>query len=247
MKKLQPKKETYRKISLDKILIGSNVRLDYENDKIIELAESIKQHGLLSPLIVEEKENGYEIIAGHRRFKAIYHLYNTENMDGFFEVDCIIKSAKNRIEMQLIENIQREDLKDYELEKAVKELIKSHGYTQKQAGKILGKSESWISSILRAGEFREKNPEAMQFNTGVVQEIARVPKEKQAEVIEKTIEKGSTIKAVREAKQIYSGTKKNTKNTEKTTSTNERDGRNKNCGNVPETIICPHCGKEIEV
>lgn len=254
MKKLQPKKEAYRKICLDKIIIGSNVRLNYDTEKIKELAESIKIHGLLEPIIAEEYGDKYLITSGHRRFIAVKYLYNDLRMDGFFEIECIIKPVKNRIAVQLIENIQREDLTGAELEKAVKELIETHGYTQKEAGKILGKSEPWISSILKACNFRISNPEAEKLNTGAVQEIARLPEEKQKEAIKHTIEKGGTVKAAREAKKKATERSRANGNDKKENS--ERIYSEKKDANgedpIPKNeknriITCPHCGKEVDI
>lgn len=248
MKKLQPKKEAYRKISLDKIVMTGNVRTRYNELGIIELAESIRMCGLLEPIIVEERESDYIITAGHRRFKAVQYLYEVKKMEGFFEIECIVKSVKNRIAVQLIENIQREDLTDSELETAIKELIKN-GYKQKEIAQQLGKSESWISNIIAAGktrnEHRSEHGDIDKLSTGAVQEIARIPKEKQADAIKQTIKKGGTVKAAREVKKTHgvkhSG-KKTVSNDNEVFNASSRSGKKSN-----SKVTCPHCGKEIRV
>ena len=117
----------------------------FDNDKIVELAESIKVHGIIQPLILSELEDGnYSIIAGERRWRAAKIL-------GLEEVPAIVMNLTTSeiLEVSLIENIQREDLNPIEEGKAYKKLIKEFNITQEQLSSRLGKSRTAITNTMR--------------------------------------------------------------------------------------------------
>jgi len=117
----------------------------FDEEKINDLAASIKEQGIIQPLIVTQVgPNRYELIAGERRLRA-------SKIAGLAEVPVIIKSAdtEKMLELAIIENIQREDLNAIEEALAIKELIDQFGYTQEEAAKSLGKTRVSVANSLR--------------------------------------------------------------------------------------------------
>jgi len=155
--KLPNTNATHLKIPLSQIRETGNVRKDYDANGIAELAESIKNNGLLNPLTVkpgQDDENGnktYELIAGHRRLRA-YQLL-CENGDDFSMVECCIRPGK-KIVLQMIENIQRQDITPREKEEAVKAML-AEGYTQSDIARELSKPIAWVSDIVAGTKVRE--------------------------------------------------------------------------------------------
>lgn len=155
--KLSNNNATHLKIPLSQIRETGNVRKDYDANGIAELAESIKNNGLLNPLTVkpgQDDENGnktYELIAGHRRLRA-YQLL-CENGDDFSMVECCIRPGK-KIVLQMIENIQRQDITPREKEEAVKAML-AEGYTQSDIARELSKPIAWVSDIVAGTKVRE--------------------------------------------------------------------------------------------
>ena len=119
-------------------------RRDFDEEALQTLADSIKEAGVLQPLLVVEKEGRYRIVAGERRFRAA-------RIAGLEAVPCIIRdfSPEEQMEAALIENIQREDLNAIEEAAAVRQLMDSCGYTQEKAAKRLGKSRPAVANLLR--------------------------------------------------------------------------------------------------
>ena len=155
--KLPNTNATHLKIPLSQIRETGNVRQEYDAAGIAELAESIKNNGLLNPLTVkpgQDDENGnktYELIAGHRRLRA-YQLL-CENGDDFSMVECCIRPGK-KIVLQMIENIQRQDITPREKEEAVKAML-AEGYTQSDIARELSKPIAWVSDIVAGTKVRE--------------------------------------------------------------------------------------------
>ncbi|MDI9502570.1 MAG: ParB/RepB/Spo0J family partition protein [Tissierellia bacterium] len=116
----------------------------FEEEKIAELADSIKRYGVLQPLVVTKMETGYTLIAGERRLRAA-------KAAGLEEVPAIVREATPQevAEISLVENIQREDLDPVEEARAYKELMAQYGYTQQQLAGRIGKSRSYIANAVR--------------------------------------------------------------------------------------------------
>ena len=117
----------------------------FDPSALEELASSITQHGLIQPLVVRRKPNGfYEIIAGERRWR-------TSKMAGLTEVPVIIKEIDDETAalLSLIENLQREDLNPVEEANGYKELMDSFGFTQEEAARKVGKSRTAVANLLR--------------------------------------------------------------------------------------------------
>ena len=118
----------------------------FAKDKIDELAASIKEHGLLEPIVVRRVpgQDKFEIIAGERRWRASQKV-------GLREVLVVVKdvSPKTAFELALIENVQREDLNPVELAEALDRLVKEHHYTQETLAERLGKDRTTVANSLR--------------------------------------------------------------------------------------------------
>ncbi len=118
----------------------------FDEQALVELSESIKSHGLLQPIVVLEKEDGYLLIAGERRLRA-HKLANLTKIKAII-ADVDIDSAKLR-ELALIENIQRENLNAIELANSYAELIEVHNITHEDLSSVVHKSRSQITNTIR--------------------------------------------------------------------------------------------------
>ncbi len=133
------------KIDIDKIYTNPNQpRKNFDKESLNELAESIRIHGLIQPIVVNEMPDGYMIIAGERRFRAC-------KLCGLKEIDAVVKNYSNKqiAEIAIIENLQREDLNPVEVAKGIKKLMDEYGLTQEKVAERLGKSRSAIANSLR--------------------------------------------------------------------------------------------------
>lgn len=127
---IEPNKEQARKI--------------FDEEALDELANSIKEYGVIQPIIVAKKEKYYEIVAGERRWRA-------SKRAGLEEIPAIVKEddeRRNR-EISLIENIQREDLNPIEKARGIKVLMEEYDLTQQKVADIIGKSRSSIANTVR--------------------------------------------------------------------------------------------------
>ncbi len=134
-----------QKIDISKIYTNPNQpRKNFDKESLNELAESIRLHGLIQPIIVNETNEGYMIIAGERRYRA-------SKLCGLKEIDAIVKNytEKQVAEIAIIENLQREDLNPVEVAKGIKQLMEEYGLTQEKVAERLGKSRSAIANSLR--------------------------------------------------------------------------------------------------
>ena len=116
----------------------------FDPEKIEELANSIKEHGVIQPIVVRNMGDGYEIVAGERRWRAARKA-------GLNEVPCIVRELTDEQNMlfAIIENMQREDLNPIEEAQGLDRMIKSFGLTQEEVSKSVGKSRPYISNSLR--------------------------------------------------------------------------------------------------
>lgn len=120
-------------------------RVDFDDDALKDLADSIAMHGLIQPIVVKSLSSGkYKIIAGERRYRA-------SKMAGLTEVPVIIKNISDQAvtELALVENLQREDLSPLEEAAGYKYLMQTYGLTQEQVSAKVGKSRSYIANSLR--------------------------------------------------------------------------------------------------
>lgn len=119
-------------------------RKKFDDDKLLQLSDSIKQHGIVQPIIVRKEENTYKIVAGERRWRAA-------RLAGLNSLPVIVKDVTNKqvMEMALIENIQREDLNPIEEAEAYERLLNEYNMTQEELSKSIGKNRSTIANIIR--------------------------------------------------------------------------------------------------
>ncbi len=119
-------------------------RRDFDKDTLEQLAESIRQAGVLSPILVVENGMRYRIVAGERRFRAA-------RLAGLETVPCIVRDMTDAQQMEaaLIENLQRQDLNPIEEASAIRSLMQECEYTQEEAAKRLGKSRPAVANLLR--------------------------------------------------------------------------------------------------
>jgi len=133
------------KISPERIAINpQQPRTHFSEVALNDLAESIRQHGIISPLIVTRKGNDFELIAGERRLRSA-------KLIGLKEVPVIVREEKEqkKLEIALIENLQRENLNPLETARAYQKLIDEFNITQEEAAKKVGKARSSVANALR--------------------------------------------------------------------------------------------------
>ena len=152
--KLKTYMETGRVVFLPAQSIRPNPaqpRKVFKSDALDELADSIRQHGILQPLSVRRMGNVYELIAGERRLRAA-------QIAGVTDIPCIIMRMDERESgmAALIENLQRQDLDFIEEAMGIRRLIAQHGMSQEQAARLLGKSQSAVANKLRLLKHSEK-------------------------------------------------------------------------------------------
>lgn len=127
-------------------------RRQFEPHDLQELADSIKQHGIIQPLLVVEKaDGGYELIVGERRWRAA-------SLAGLATVPVVVRQAAERekLELALIENIQRQDLNPLEEAFAYQRLVEEFGLTQQQVGEQVGKSRPAVANTIRLLDLPEE-------------------------------------------------------------------------------------------
>lgn len=217
MPKLEPAGLT-QKISLSQIIDTGNVREDYHD--IAELAQSIKDNGLMQPVVVKRAGTTpdgiqqYELIAGHRRKKA--HEYLCAKGDDFNMIDAVVKTG-DKLTLQLIENIQRNDLTAAERESGLAEMLNS-GVSQKEIAGKLSKSEQWVSKHLAAYKIRQflntQKIDTEKYETSTLNLFRTIPEADLKTLIEKTESAGGTRAAaetvIREYKEKQNPTETHT-------------------------------------
>jgi ParB family chromosome partitioning protein len=182
-------KNSTNKIDISKIYPNKKQpRKNFEEKEITELSESIKNQGLIQPIVVREISGGmYEIIAGERRWRAC-------QLAGLHSVSCVVMSVddKNVYELALIENIQRENLNVVEEAKAYKNLIELNGLKNEELSKKIGKSSSHISNLIRILDLDEEIHQMIingKISMGHARALIGVPNavEKAKEIFEKKL------------------------------------------------------------
>lgn len=168
-------------------------RKNFKQEALEELAESIKEYGLIQPIVVTEKDGYYCIIAGERRWRAC-------KLAGLEEIPAIIREDDDRKnqEIALIENIQREDLNPFEKALGIKNLMETYDLTQEEVSKKLGKSRSAIANTVR---ILNLEPRVLEFaKQGKLTEghckalLAITDPEKQYMTAVDMIERGTTVR-----------------------------------------------------
>ena len=140
-----PAEDRVNYIGIHEIMPNVNQpRKTFPEEKIEELADSIREHGIIQPIVVRKKQKGYEIVAGERRWRAAMKA-------GLSEVPCLLRELSDEQNMliAIIENMQREDLNPIEEAEGLHQMISTFGLTQEQVSKSVGKSRPYITNSLR--------------------------------------------------------------------------------------------------
>lgn len=167
-------------------------RIKFNEDAILELSESIKEHGVIQPIVVRQIDDKYEIIAGERRYKASL-------MAGKQTIPAIITDLNDRdsAEVALIENVQRKDLTPIEEAVSYKKILDMGYLTQEALADKLGKTQSTIANKLRLLNLDEDVQEALleeQISERHARSLLRLPIDMQAEVVHKIIQDRMTVR-----------------------------------------------------
>lgn len=166
-------------------------RLEFNQESLLELAQSIRENGLIQPITLKEKEGRYEIIAGERRYRAC-------QLAGMVEVPAYIMDINEAqmAELALVENIQREDLSAIEEAKAYVQIMKVSGCTQSELASKMGKSQSSIANKIRLLNLEENVQNAVSSRI-ITERHARtlvgMKPEKQEEMLETIVKKGLNV------------------------------------------------------
>ncbi len=183
-------------INIDEIKPNANQpRKTFDEGKLEELASSIEAHGLIQPLVVRKSNNGYEIVAGERRWRAARKI-------GLREIPAIVRELNDEENMLLaiIENMQREDLDPIEEAEGINQMIETYGLSQEQVSKSLGKSRPYISNQLRLlklpTDIRKLVSEG-KLSSGHVRALINVPDEnKQISLAKQAVEQGLSVRQI---------------------------------------------------
>lgn len=167
-------------------------RLAFDEDGLKELSESIKQHGIIQPLVLRKLGNKYEIIAGERRYKAA-------TMAGLQTVPCIISNIDDNqsAEIALVENIQRRNLTPIEEAKSYKNLLDRGYLTQTELADKMGVSQSSIANKLRLLNLADEVQEALlqeKISERHARSLLALPKDEQIEWLKKILSKRLTVR-----------------------------------------------------
>ena len=187
-------------------------RKSFDEEKLKELSASLKQHGIVQPLIVKKHDDRFIIVAGERRFRAA-------RMAGIKTVPCILSEAgeEQLQEISLIENIQREDLNPMEEAAAVRFLMEQHDLTQEEVAARLGKSRPAIANTLRLMNLPENIRLLIKegkLTSGHGKVLAGIEDEKMlTELGVKAAEESWSVRKLEDTVRLFNGAKKRRKQT----------------------------------
>lgn len=209
----EAKREELREIDID--LIDPNPdqpRSIFTEDKLQELAMSIRENGLVHPILVRDKHNGrFQIVAGERRWRA-------SQIAGLHKVSAIIREVDDDklLELALIENIQRQELNPIEEALAYQRLVNSIGLTQEEVAKRVGKDRSSIANyvrLLKLPEVVQKMLEVEQISMGHARALLGLESpEDQANLAQEVFSRRLSVRETERAVQNISSSNKNTAN-----------------------------------
>ncbi|MFQ5957622.1 MAG: ParB/RepB/Spo0J family partition protein [Candidatus Brocadiales bacterium] len=181
-------------------------RRDFAPQAIKSLVDSIREHGMLQPILVRPAKNGYQLVAGERRWRAAKEL-------GLSSVPAILKETtpKQSLEVALVENLQREDLNPIEKARAFWELMEVFGLTQEEVGKYVGMDRSSVANMLRLLELPIEVQEHVSRGTisqGHARALLAAKDESlQKRLCQKVLSEGLTV---RQIETLASGVKRKT-------------------------------------
>ncbi|OWZ83482.1 ParB/RepB/Spo0J family partition protein [Natranaerobius trueperi] len=188
-------------------------RKEFSEERLDELAQSIKTYGIIQPIIVTPERDKYRIVAGERRYRASIKA-------GLTEVPVIKKDFTDTQMMQiaLLENIQREDLNPIDKGEALKKLVDEHGLTQNQLSQELGIGRSSLANLLRLLQLdkfvREKVKEG-ELSEGHARCLISLKAEDQKKVAKKILQQELSVRATENLVKQYTSNNKKSNNTKK--------------------------------
>ncbi len=186
-------KEKIWELPVEKIIPNPHQpRKQFDDDSLNELAESIREHGVIQPIIVSKDGDGWQLVAGERRLRA-------SKLAGSKTIPAIVRgfSEQKKMEIALLENLQRENLNPLEIAWAYRKLIDEFSLTNEQLAKKAGKSSSVINNYLRMLGLREEVQEAIlagKLTEGHARTLAGLPYEDQLEGMKRIIENRMTVR-----------------------------------------------------
>ncbi len=177
----------------------------FDRDKLQELANSIKENGIIQPIIVTKSidQDGYELVAGERRLEA-------SKLAGFDEIPVIVRSIspKEKLLYAIIENVQREDLNAIEEALAYSQLINDFNMSQAQVAEMMGKDRSTITNTIRMLKLTPQVQKLLLNNdisAGHCRAVLQVPESQQLPFAEKIIKDNLSVRKAEELAQSWTG------------------------------------------
>lgn len=181
-------------------------RKSFDETQLSELSDSIKQNGVLQPILVRKKGDKYEIVAGERRYQA-------SKLAGLKEIPAIIRDIDDAevFQLALIENLQRSDLTPIEEARGYRQLLDTKGLTQEGLAKILSKSRSAIANTLRLIDLPQEVQDLMeegQITPGHARAILAVPTEEgKIKLAQKVVAENLTVRQTENLAPLFSVTR----------------------------------------
>ncbi len=166
-------------------------RVEFDDEALMELSQSIRENGLIHPITVRAEKDGYEIVAGERRYRAM-------KIAGMLDIPVVVIDADEvqMAEMALVENIQRENLSAIEEAKAYVQIMKTSHISQSQLALKVGKSQSAIANKIRLLQLDEDVQQAVnarQITERHARALLALPKEKQGAAMQTIVKKNLTV------------------------------------------------------
>lgn len=181
-------------------------RKSFDETQLSELSDSIKQNGVLQPILVRKKGDKYEIVAGERRYQA-------SKLAGLKEIPAIVREIDDAevFQLALIENLQRSDLTPIEEARGYRQLLDTKGLTQEGLAKILSKSRSAIANTLRLMDLPQEVQDMMeegQITAGHARAILAVPTEEgRIKLAQKVVAENLTVRQTEKLAPLFSVTR----------------------------------------
>ena len=171
-------------------------RLRMDDAALDALAESIREHGVIQPILVTETLDGYQLVAGERRVRAA-------RLAGLDHIPAIVRQLADReqLELALVENLQREDLDPIEAARAYRQLIDDFAFTQDELASRVGRARSTIANTLRLLELNSEVQDALvagAITEGHARAIGGLPTETQAHVVSAVVEDDLSVRQTEE-------------------------------------------------
>jgi ParB family chromosome partitioning protein len=197
-----PGEERIQQIPIEKVKANPlQPRHNFDHDALEDLTNSIREHGILQPLILTREEKGFQIIAGERRFRAAELL-------GFKTVPAVVRDIKEqqKLELALVENIQRKDLNPIEEAVGYRRLIDEFNLTQEEVAKRLGKSRTVVTNTLRLLTLPTEIQKAVingKINYSTARVIVGLPATERLDFFNKVLKQDLSVRAAEgQAKKI---------------------------------------------